>query len=91
MIEKFTVNLKGTGFSRDPRDNFPGWNNFEQHCVGLWKQSTAICLDTIINAEFKRQFGDRYPCVKVIRTKTQGAYIRFRAEREYTMFVLRWS
>lgn len=91
MLEKFTVDLKGSGFMRDSNDNFPGWNNFEAHCVELWKKSNATCLDTIINAEFKRQFGDRYPCVKVIRPRTFCSYIRFRSEKEYTMFVLRWS
>lgn len=91
MHDKYTVTLEGKGWYRDRGENFPGWDNFERYCDEIFRKSDAVCLDTIIHAELKKQFGDRYPCVKVIRPRTYKPYVRFRSEKEYLLFVLRWA
>lgn len=72
-------------------NDVPGWPNFKAHCDRIYFNSNIVNIVSVCDYELKKMFGDRYPCVKVKTPRTYPAYIRFRSEKEYTMFVLRWS
>ena len=69
----------------------PGWANFVAHCDEIYYNSNIVSSITVYDHELKKMFGDRYPRVKVKTPRTYPHYIRFRTEKEYTMFVLRWA
>lgn len=83
MPDKFRVPIT-KGLWQDPWPNY--FNNFYMHCqdkassIGL----KGVLLDTVINHELK-------PHGRLIKTKTQGWYLRWDDEKYHTAFVLRWS
>lgn len=83
MTDKFCVDVT-SGRSGE------GWPvyflNFYMHCQGLANSAElkGVLLDTVINHELK-------PHGKLIKTKTQGWYLRWDHEKYHTAFVLRWS
>ena len=68
-----------------------GWYNFRAHCEEIYSKSNIVNIVSVYDYELKKMFGDRYPCVKVKTPRTYPGYIRFRNEKEYTLFRLRWG
>jgi hypothetical protein len=65
------------------------FKNFYIHCQDRVNQlelkgQNGVMLDTVINYELK-------PHGKLIKTSTQGWYLRWTEEKYHTLFVLRWS
>lgn len=82
MTDKFIVNV-----GHEVWGSWGSWphyfKNFYYHCLEKaecndWK------VDTVMNYELK-------PHGKLIKTKTQGWYLRWDDELQHTMFVLRWA
>ena len=79
MTDKFIVNV-----GHEWGNIWPNYfNNFYYHCLKKaecndWK------VDTVMNYELK-------PHGKLIKTKTQGWYLRWDNEKYHTMFLLRWA
>jgi hypothetical protein len=85
MPDKFSVNVtKGSG--QDPCPNY--FDNFYKYCQTkadrITKNSSMDIIDIVIKYELK-------PHGKLIKTKTQGWYLRWDDEKYHTYFVLRWS
>ncbi len=59
------------------------FDNFYKHCQSI-ANNTDWLLETVANYELK-------PHGKLIKTKTQGWYLRWDDEKYHTMFVLKWS
>jgi hypothetical protein len=67
------------------------FRNFYVHCQDRVNElnlkgthGSDVLLETVINYELK-------PHGKLIKTKTQGWYLRWNDEKYHTAFVLRWS
>ena len=66
------------------QDPWPGYfDNFVRHCNHRASEN-GWTLDTVINNELK-------PHGRLIKTKTQGWYLRWDNEKYHNLFVLRWS
>ena len=83
----YRVQVKAWTWNTDP-DYF---YNFYTHCQDKVNQlnlkgtyGSEVVLDTVISHELK-------PHGKLIKTKTQGWYLRWTDEKYHTAFVLRWS
>jgi hypothetical protein len=59
------------------------FENFYHHCQDIAMKNDWH-IDTVTNYELK-------PHGKLIKTKTQGWYLRWDDEKYHNMFVLRWS
>lgn len=88
MPDKFRVTVtKGLW-----QDKWPDYfNNFYIHCQDKLNEfnlkgtyGSEVLLETVINYELK-------PHGKLIKTKTQGWYLRWDDEKYHTAFVLRWA
>ena len=66
------------------KDKWPEYfDKFYHHCEAIAKENNWF-LGTVMNYELK-------PHGKLIRTKTQGWYLRWDDEKYHTHFVLKWS
>jgi len=79
MPNKFRVDV-GTPW-KDPWATY--FENFYNHCQNIAIKG-KYHIDTVCNYELK-------PHGKLIKTKTQGWYLRWDNEKYHTAFVLRWS
>lgn len=83
MLDKFCVTVTKELW-QDPWPSY--FNNFYMHCqdkassIGL----KGVSLGTVINHELK-------PHGRLIKTKTQGWYLRLDHEKYHNMFVVKWS
>ena len=59
------------------------FSNFFEYCVIIARENSWH-IDTVITYQLK-------PHGKLIKTKTQGWYLRWDAEKYHNMFLLRWS
>ena len=59
-------------------------NNFVDYCNNRARY-TGVIVEVIINQELKPLGG------KLIKTKTQGWYLRWDKESSHTFFILKWS
>jgi hypothetical protein len=59
------------------------FENFYKHCQAIAIKG-KYNIDTVANYELK-------PHGRLIKTKTQGWYLRWDDEKYHNMFVLRWS
>ena len=71
--------------------NAVGYKNFYKHCCLCYRDRDVKTLEQVLDYELAQQFGLEYPRVRVKYTRTQGSYLRFRTEAEYTLFVLKWA
>jgi hypothetical protein len=80
MSDKFRVTVtKGLW-----QDKWPDYfDNFIKHCEAK-SNETGWLSETVITHELK-------PHGRLIKTKTQGWYLRWDDEKYHNMFVLRWS
>ena len=79
MTDKFCVDV-GTPW-KEPWANY--FENFYHHCQDIAiKNNWAI--DTVVNYELK-------PHGRLIKTKTQGWYLRWDHPKHHVEFLLRWS
>jgi cyclophilin family peptidyl-prolyl cis-trans isomerase len=60
------------------------WANFVDYCNNRARY-TGVVVEKIINQELKPLGG------KLIKTSTQGWYLRWDKEENHTFFVLRWQ
>lgn len=83
MPDKFRVEVT-KGMWQAPWPDY--FDRFYRHCQERCNQMglQGVLLDTVINHELK-------PHGRLIKTKTQGWYLRWDAEKYHTAFVLRWS
>ena len=79
MADKFRVTVV-EGIWRDWPDYF---DNFVRHCNHRAAEN-GWAIETVMNYELK-------PHGRLIRTKTQGWYLRWDHESYHTHFVLKWS
>ena len=80
MTDKFCVTVT-KGMWQDPWPEY--FDNFYKHCSKLSGESGWV-LDTVLNYQLR-------PHGRLIKTKTQGWYLRWDDEKYHNMFVLRWS
>lgn len=80
MSDKFIVQV-GTPWKEPWAEYF---QNFYHYCQEIAIKNDWV-LDTVLNYELKPLGG------RLIKTKTQGWYLRWDSEKQYTMFLLRWS
>lgn len=80
MPDKFRVDIT-RGMWQDPWPTY--FDNFYKHCATVATE-TEWHIDTIMNHQLK-------PHGRLIKTKTQGWYLRWDSEKYHTAFVLRWS
>jgi hypothetical protein len=80
MSDKFRVQV-GTPWKEPWAEYF---QNFYLHCQYIATKNKWV-LDTVLNYELKPLGG------RLIKTKTQGWYLRWDEEANHTAFVLRWS
>ena len=80
MPDKFRVDV-GTPW-KYPWDTY--FENFYNHCQNIAIENNWH-IDTVINTQLKPLGG------KLIKTKTQGWYLRWDDEKDHTCFVLKWS
>ena len=59
------------------------WENFLHHCNDIAEANNWNVM-TVINHQLR-------PHGKLIKTKTQGAYLRWDHAMHHTAFVLKWS
>ena len=75
MPDKFRVDLT----------NWPDYfENFVMHCNDIADKNNWD-VRTVMDYQLRPMGG------KVIKTSTQGWYLRWDEEKQHTMFVLRWS
>jgi hypothetical protein len=79
MPDKFRVDVGGLW--KDPWPTY--FENFYRHCQDIAINNNWM-VDTVTSYELK-------PHGKLIKTKTQGWYLRWDDEKYHNMFVLRWS
>ncbi len=79
MPDKFRVDV-GTPWKKPWPKYF---NNFHKHCKNI-AYDNGWNPDTVMNYELK-------PHGRLIKTSTQGWYLRWDDEKYHTLFVLRWS
>jgi hypothetical protein len=60
------------------------FQNFYLHCQEIAIKNNWV-VDTVANTELKPLGG------RLIKTKTQGWYLRWDDEKSHTFFVLKWS
>jgi hypothetical protein len=80
MPDKFRVDIPGLW--KEPWPQY--FVNFVDHCNDRARQ-TGWLAETVINYELKPLGG------RLIKTKTQGWYLRWDKESSHTFFVLKWS
>jgi hypothetical protein len=80
MSDKFRVKV-GSLWSEPWPEYF---NNFWNHCGDVARKNDWV-IDTVANTELKPLGG------RLIKTKTQGWYLRWDAESSHTAFVLKWA
>ena len=80
MKDKFRVKIT-QGLWKDPWPQY--FDNFYSYCVDK-SIANEWHVDTVANYELK-------PHGKLIKTNTQGWYLRWDDEKYHTHFVLRWS
>lgn len=80
MTDKFRVNV-GIPWQQPWPVYF---EKFYNECQGIAVENKSN-VDTVINYQLKPMGG------KLIKTKTQGWYLRWDEEKNHTMFLLRWS
>lgn len=80
MSDKFRVYV-GTPWKEPWAEYF---QHFYLHCQYIATKNKWV-LDTVLNYELKPLGG------RLIKTKTQGWYLRWDEEANHTAFVLRWS
>lgn len=79
MLEKFRVDI-----GRPWQAPWPTYfENFYHHCQEIATKNEWH-IDTVTSYELK-------PHGKLIKTKTQGWYLRWDNEKYHNMFVLKWS
>ena len=85
MSDKFRVQVT-KGLWQDPWPKY--FDNFYKHCQEKANEITGnsgmVLLETVIKYELK-------PHGRLIKTKTQGWYLRWDDEKYHTHFVLKWS
>lgn len=79
MSDKFRIDV-GTPW-KDPWATY--FENFYHHCQDIAIKN-GWGIDTVVNYQLK-------PHGRLIKTKTQGWYLRWDDEKYHNMFVLRWS
>lgn len=80
MPDKFRVKLPGLW--QEPWPTY--FDNFYGYCKEVaWVNNWVV--DTVCNYELKPLGG------KLIKTSTQGWYLRWDDEKQHTLFVLKWS
>ena len=80
VMDKFRVPLPNLW--KEPWPQY--FTNFVDYCNDRARQR-GIVVEKIINQELKPLGG------KLIKTSTQGWYLRWNDEASHTFFVLRWS
>lgn len=80
MQDKFRVKVT-TGMWHDQWPSY--FDNFVRHCNHKAAENGYV-LDTVMNYELK-------PHGRLIKTSTQGWYLRWDEEKYHTHFVMRWS
>jgi len=80
MTDKFIVDIPGMWQAPWPQY----FNRFYHHCESI-ARANDWQTDTVINYEL-RSLGGR-----LIKTSTQGWYLRWDNESSHTAFVLRWT
>ena len=80
MVDKFRVDVGGLWDKPWPAY----FDKFYLHCQQVAVKNGWM-IDTVANTELKAMGG------KLIKTKTQGWYLRWDDEKSHTFFVLRWS
>ena len=80
MSDKFLIHV-GSSWKNDWAEYF---QNFYLHCHEIASKNNWV-LDTVIKYELKPVGG------RLIKTSTQGWYLRWDSEKQHTMFVLRWA
>ena len=80
-MDKFTIDTRKAA----------GYNNFYKHCCLCYRDRDVATIQQVLDYELAQDYGFEYPRVRVKFTRTQGSYIRFRNEREYTHFILKWA
>lgn len=80
MSDKFCVEVT-KGMWQDPWPLY--FENFYKHCRDVATKNNWL-VDTVANYQLK-------PHGKLIKTKTQGWYLRWDDEKYHNMFVLKWS
>lgn len=80
MSDKFRVKV-ATGMWQDQWPSY--FDNFVRYC-NHGASKNGYMLDTVMNYELK-------PHGRLIKTKTQGWYLRWDDEKYHTHFVMKWS
>ena len=80
ISDKFRVDV-GTPW-KDPWPQY--FDNFLRHCQNI-ARSNGWAVDTVMNYQLKPLGG------RLIKTSTQGWYLRWDKESNHTLFVLRWT
>lgn len=80
MSDKFTVDIPGMWQAPWPAY----FNKFYHYCEEIARANDWL-VDTVINHQLKPLGG------RLIKTSTQGWYLRWDQEESHTVFVLRWS
>lgn len=80
MPDKFCVTVS-QGLWKDPWPKY--FDNFINYCNAKAAENNWLA-ETVINYELK-------PHGRLIKTKTQGWYLRWDDEKYHTAFVLRWA
>jgi len=80
MTDKFCVDVGGLW--KEPWPKY--FDNFYKHCQDIAVKG-KYQVDTVANYELKPLGG------RLIKTSTQGWYLRWDNEANHTAFVLRWS
>ena len=81
MSDKFCVDF-GRPWHAPPWPQY--FENFYNHCRDVADQNNWL-TDTVCNHELKPMGG------RLIKTTTQGWYLRWDSEASHTAFVLKWS
>ena len=79
--EKFIVPIP-MAWSSEPWPTY--FDNFHRYCARIAQDYNQVPI-TVLNSELKPLGG------KLIKTSTQGWYLRWDDEVSHTMFVLKWS
>lgn len=80
MPDKFRVKV-ASSFGGIPQNTW--FANFYTHCLDVAEKNNWN-VDTVSSYQLK-------PHGKLIKTKTQGWYIRWDDERYHNFFILKWS
>lgn len=80
MSDRFRVDLGGLWDKPWPAY----FDNFYRHCNQIAAENNWVS-DSVANYELKKLGG------RLIKTSTQGWYLRWDSEASHTAFVLKWS